>query len=216
MKTFIKNYMVLAKPLFRLCILGIFPVLAVLASLYCNWKWEFDIVGILVPVIAFVEIMADVWMFGGIYSKDAHMFELMKCSAKGRYMMVDSIRFDMVRRLLLFLITVGSCMWINGWGGNHIALVTGCVYVCTQLMLLVTRHWGLGRLQFLIAYFGSLLVEGVYLTMIVFTISRLAEKVMVAGVWILAIVITIVTDKYNHYRIEKSFYDEKIDNQYSE
>ena len=209
MKTFIKNYMVLAKPLFRLCILGIFPVLAVLASLYCNRKWEFDIVGILVPVIAFVEIMVDVWMFGGIYSKDAHMFELMKCSAKGRYMMVDSIRFDMVRRLLLFLITVGSCMWINGWGWNHIALVTGCVYVCTQLMLLVTRHWGLGRLQFLFAYFGSLLVEGVYLIMIVFTISRFAEKVMVAGVWILAIVITVVTDKYNHYRIERSFYDER-------
>lgn len=209
MKQFVNNYMVLTKPLFRFCMLVLLPLFCAGACICCYLLDTFPLIIVVASIVTFVEIFADRWLFGGIYSKESKLFELMKCSTKGRRLLMDAQRFDMLQRFVICVAAMGGSLWFSGWGMCSIMIEIGVMYDGIQLMLFLTRHWGFGRTQLLFAYFGMLLVGGMNMITLFLTISDVFTRVMLVVVWLLAMGITIGSDRYHSKKIEESFIDDR-------
>lgn len=102
----------IAKPIFWfICV--IYPVCAILGAyliknriILASLNIPDVFIGIMICYgIFFVEVMIDNWVFGGAYVKDSFNLELIKASSKGRKFWKKALVADMLRRLVMIIVS---------------------------------------------------------------------------------------------------------------
>lgn len=171
------------------------------------------IVTVLLPM---AEIISDVWLFGGIQTKDSLRLEYLKASGHGREIIRTALEMDLLRKLLsgigilaLFslVLAVGKgelpeAAGVQGFGILvYLALLS---YLVSTLGTFLSRYGSLLWINMVVGYGAMILaLLGIFLL-------GLAEYILIIDILfaIFGFLMSVVAVKAAMERVERSYYDE--------
>lgn len=189
--------------------LGIFRALPILIFL-----------PLVLSMSALIELVADVWVFGGICSKESLKLDYIKSSFYGNNVIKSGIKCDLIRKAVHTLLSAFICglvyLYLNEIkiSVNEILVTvnTGLiVYILMALILNGIRYFDSFLLYWGIGYFATGIIFVVTTIYISFKntgyITLVLNVVITVGLVVLAFLSSILHIKHVMYRVEKSYCD---------
>ena len=208
MKRKVKSYLVFAPLLYRVVMFMLVPM--ILIFYYYLVRDSIAEAGLIVVMVMLVmaEIVMDVWLLGGIQSKEAEKLDVLKTSGRGLEVMHSALKLDLVRRFLTIAGIMGICYWLSGIQdriqlvavGIYFALIA---YIISTLGVLIGRYGGTIWINVAISYFAALVVV---LSQFLPGLKQYAVFYDL-GLGVLTIVVSIVAVRIAMKKVEGSYYD---------
>lgn len=208
MKRKIKSYLVFAPLLYRVVMFLLVPM--ILIFYYYLVRDSIAEAGLIVVMVMLVmaEIVMDVWLLGGIQSKEAEKLDVLKTSGRGMEVMHSALKLDLVRRFLVIAGIMGICYWLSGIQDRMQLVAVGIyfvliAYIISTLGVLIGRYGGTIWINVAISYFAALVA------VLCQFLPGLKQYAVIydMGLGVLAIVVSIVAVRIAMKKVEGSYYD---------
>lgn len=214
MKRMLKTYFAFTNRIYRLLVLILLPLLAVLSTVIAGII-DSELMSLVMVIyyvfFMFIEPFSDYWFLGGFYSKKKGALEFMQSSNRFSGVIRDVVVVDMVRRVLvnaiLFLVMVlaGIISEINPKGYALLAFFPFLEIFFGELIVFIARHFDLWNHYYVVILIGYMLVLTLIVNSVIFGQKLLGIMCVVMA--LLAIVMAVVTVAYTNKKVRDSYYD---------
>jgi len=164
-----KKYMIFAPGIHRLFTMILCPIVVFAFLLLLLIGMPYTLALLILALIPAYEIVADYWIFDGLYKKGGANIRFLMTSNRGEAMLRGAARAERHRFLIYDLLLVGVSAILGTWDqlsgkgmlyglGSHLAIVL-MLYSVTLLGVLITRHFQIYWVNYAVAYFVIILVQ---------------------------------------------------------
>lgn len=210
----LKSYWAFTGKIYRLVVLLLFPLLAVIVPVIVGM---IDLgmlsLGIICYYVIFMmaEPLADYWFLGGFYSKNKGALEFLQSSNHFSSMIRDVVVVDLVRRVVLnvfiflVMVCIGIIDGIEPEGYMLFALFPLLEILLGEVVTLIGRHfdlWNYYYIVVLLCYMAALL----FIAYGIISAHAFLHWICLA-LAILAIVVAVAMVAYTDKKVRDSYYD---------
>ncbi len=214
MKRALKSYWAFTGKGYRIVVLFLFPLLAVLVPV---------ITGIIEPmllVIALIgyyiifmiaEPLSDFWFLGGFYSKNKGAMEFMQSSNRFASVIKDVVVVDLLRRVLqnvfiyLLMVCIGVMTKIEREGYLLFAFFSIFEILLGEVVTFIGRHFDMWNYYYVVVILGFL-VASFFMAYAIINLQELLWLVCLVFL-LLALILGVIIVSYTNKKVRDSYYD---------
>lgn len=214
MKRALKSYWAFTGKGYRIVVLFLFPLLAVLVPV---------ITGIIEPmllVIALIgyyiifmiaEPLSDFWFLGGFYSKNKGAMEFMQSSNRFASVIKDVVVVDLLRRVLqnvfiyLLMVCIGVMTKIEQEGYLLFAFFSIFEILLGEVVTFIGRHFDMWNYYYVVVILGFL-VASFFMAYAIINLQELLWLVCLVFL-LLALILGVIIVSYTNKKVRDSYYD---------
>lgn len=210
----LKSYWAFTGKIYRLVVLLLFPLLAVIvpaiAGMIDPVLLPLGIVGYYV-VFMIAEPLADYWFLGGFYSKNKGALEFMQSSNHFSSMIRDVVVMDLARRvalngfIFLVMVCIGNIDEIEPEGYMLFAFFPLLEILLGEVVTLIGRHFDLWNHHYVVVLL-CFMAAAAFMVYCFISVHDFLPWICLA-LAVLAILVAVVTVAYTDKKVRESYYD---------
>lgn len=214
MKRALKSYWAFTGKGYRIVVLFLFPLLAVLVPV---------ITGIIEPMLLLIaligyyiifmiaEPLSDFWFLGGFYSKNKGAMEFMQSSNRFASVIKDVVVVDLLRRVLqnvfiyLLMVCIGVMTKIEREGYLLFAFFSIFEILLGEVVTFIGRHFDMWNYYYVVVILGFL-VASFFMAYAIINLQELLWLVCLVFL-LLALILGVIIVSYTNKKVRDSYYD---------
>lgn len=214
MKRALKSYWAFTGKGYRIVVLFLFPLLAVLVPV---------ITGIIEPMLLLIaligyyiifmiaEPLSDFWFLGGFYSKNKGAMEFMQSSNRFASVIKDVVVVDLLRRVLqnvfiyLLMVCIGVMTKIEQEGYLLFAFFSIFEILLGEVVTFIGRHFDMWNYYYVVVILGFL-VASFFMAYAIINLQELLWLVCLVFL-LLALILGVIIVSYTNKKVRDSYYD---------
>lgn len=214
MKRALKSYWAFTGKGYRIVVLFLFPLLAVLVPV---------ITGIIEPMLLLIaligyyiifmiaEPLSDFWFLGGFYSKNKGAMEFMQSSNRFASVIKDVVVVDLLRRVLqnvfiyLLVVCIGVMTKIEQEGYLLFAFFSIFEILLGEVVTFIGRHFDMWNYYYVVVILGFL-VASFFMAYAIINLQELLWLVCLVFL-LLALILGVIIVSYTNKKVRDSYYD---------
>ena len=216
MRDKVRSYFVFTSFLYRIAMYAIMPIVVIGIGVLISSGFDrgmstsFLVAGVTVgELLTALEIISDIWLFGGIQKKEGTNLEYLKTSGRGRSVVRAALIMDLVRKFFTAVCVMAVCTivlaCINGGEVGSVAVsllyIALMSYFFSVLGTFVARFWDMFWTNVLVCYVAGILY-------VLCLLVPVWDKIAAAAVLgVLCILVSVAAVKIPLRRMEGSYYD---------
>lgn len=214
MKRALKSYWAFTGKGYRIVVLFLFPLLAVLVPV---------ITGIIEPMLLIIaligyyiifmiaEPLSDFWFLGGFYSKNKGAMEFMQSSNRFASVIKDVVVVDLLRRVLqnvfiyLLMVCIGVMTKIEQEGYLLFAFFSIFEILLGEVVTFIGRHFDMWNYYYVVVILGFLMAS-FFMAYAIINLQELLWLVCLVFL-LLALILGVIIVSYTNKKVRDSYYD---------
>lgn len=216
MRDNVRSYFVFTSLLYRIAMYAVMPAVVIGIGVLISSGFDrgmaasFLVAGVTVgELLTALEIISDVWLFGGIQKKEGANLEYLKTSGRGRRVIRAALVIELVRKFFTAVCVMAVCTAVLAYrnGGEVGSVAVSLLYIALMsyffsvLGTFVARFWDMFWTNVLVCYVAAIL----YVLCLLIPVWDKIAAVAVLGV--LCIIVSVAAVKMPLRRMEGSYYD---------